>query len=114
MKKISYAIPVCNEFNEIQRLLGFLLEHKNKGDEIIILYDTENGTKEVEDFLDSYIKEGFDWFKLEKFQFKGHFADMKNKLTSCEVENLSLIILKFFFLILENSLKAQCSLFISK
>lgn len=82
MKKISYAIPVCNEFNEIQRLLGFLLEHKNKGDEIIILYDTENGTKEVEDFLDSYIKEGFDWFKLEKFQFKGHFADMKNKLTS--------------------------------
>ena len=36
--KISYAITVCNEFIEIQRLLGFLLENKRDQDEIVILY----------------------------------------------------------------------------
>jgi len=36
--KISYAITVCNEFIEIQRLLGFLLNNKRQQDEIVILY----------------------------------------------------------------------------
>ena len=52
--KISYAIPVCNEIKEIQRLIGFLLENKNKNDEIVVLYDTKNGTKEVELFTDQW------------------------------------------------------------
>ena len=52
--KISYAIPVCNELKEIQRLLGFLMANKRNQDEIIVLYDTKNGTKEVESFLDHY------------------------------------------------------------
>jgi len=34
--KISYAIPVCNEFVEIQRLITFLLENKRSEDENII------------------------------------------------------------------------------
>ena len=37
--KISYAITVCNEFIEIQRLLIFLLEHKREQDEIVIQMD---------------------------------------------------------------------------
>jgi hypothetical protein len=37
--KISYAISVCNEFIEIQRLLTFLLEHKRPQDEIVVLVD---------------------------------------------------------------------------
>ena len=37
--KISYAITVCNEFIEIQRLLPFLLEHKQPQDEIVIQMD---------------------------------------------------------------------------
>jgi glycosyltransferase involved in cell wall biosynthesis len=37
--KISYAITVCNEFIEIQRLLTFLLEHKRPQDEIVIQMD---------------------------------------------------------------------------
>jgi len=32
--KISYAITVCNEFVEIQRLVNFLLEYKRREDEI--------------------------------------------------------------------------------
>ena len=37
--KISYAITVCNEFVEIQKLVNLLIETKRKQDEIIILYD---------------------------------------------------------------------------
>jgi ATP-dependent Clp protease ATP-binding subunit ClpA len=37
--KISYAITVCNEFIEIQRLITFLLEHKRSQDEIVVQMD---------------------------------------------------------------------------
>ena len=37
--KISYAITVCNEFIEIQRLITFLLEHKRPQDEIVVQMD---------------------------------------------------------------------------
>ena len=37
--KISFAITVCNELEEIKRLVPFLLEHKRYNDEIVILYD---------------------------------------------------------------------------
>ena len=80
--KISYAIPVCNELKEIQRLLGFLMENKRKQDEIIVLYDTNNGTADVETFLNHYIRDGFNWFKLEKSPFNKHFAEWKNLLSS--------------------------------
>jgi hypothetical protein len=46
--RISYAITVCNEFIEIQRLLKFLLENKRTQDEIVILYDGSNGDAEIE------------------------------------------------------------------
>ena len=78
--KISYAIPVCNEITEIQRLLGFLIENKRVEDEIIVLYDVKNGTIEVEEYLREASSEGeFTW---HKYAFDGHFADMKNELTS--------------------------------
>jgi hypothetical protein len=80
--KISYAIPVCNELKEIQRLLGFLMANKRNQDEIIVLYDTSNGTASVETFLDHYVKDNFNWFKLYKSPFNGHFAEWKNLLSS--------------------------------
>jgi len=49
--KISYAVTVCNELVEIQRLLPFLIENKRQEDEIVIFYDSNNGTKGVEDYL---------------------------------------------------------------
>ena len=79
--KISYAITVCNEFIEIQRLLGFLLENKRDQDEIVILYDSKNGTKEVEQVLDHY-NSITKYYTLHKSQFNSHFADWKNLLTS--------------------------------
>ena len=78
--KISYAIPVCNELEEIQRLVGFLLENKRQEDEIVILFDSTNGTPEVNKFLEHYGKYFLD-LKYFTYPFDGHFANMKNKLT---------------------------------
>ena len=76
--KISYAIPVCNENVEIQRLVSFLLEHKRDKDEIIILFDSTNGTKSVEDYLRAKsVNGGFSW---HPYQFNGDFSKMKNRL----------------------------------
>ena len=77
--KISYAITVCNEFVEIQKLVLFLLKHKRDKDEIVILYDFKNGDKGVEEFLRSHsVNSEFIWHKGE---FNHHFADWKNHLT---------------------------------
>ena len=60
--KITYAITVCNEFIEIQRLVGFLLQHKRLQDNIVILYDEANGDPEIENFLRSHSVNGeFSW-----------------------------------------------------
>ena len=78
--KISYAITVCNEFVEIQKLIPFLLKHKRYEDEIVVLYDINNGHEGIEQFLRAKSINGeFSWMPGE---FKGHFADWKNKLTS--------------------------------
>ena len=78
--KISYAITVCNEFVEIQRLVNFLIKNKRHQDEIVILYDESNGDIEVENYLRSHSVNGeFNW---HKGKFNNHFADWKNKLTS--------------------------------
>lgn len=74
--KVSYAVTVCNELTEIERLLSQLITQKHSEDEIVVLYDN-NGTKEVFDYLQSV--EGI---KLVWDNFDGHFADWKNKLTS--------------------------------
>jgi len=77
--KISYAITVCNEFVEIQRLVNFLLRHKRVQDNIVILFDEANGDPEVESFLRTHSINGeFSW---HKGKFDRHFADWKNKLT---------------------------------
>ncbi len=77
--KISYAITVCNEFIEIQRLVYFLLKNKRPQDNIVILYDESNGDSEIESFLRTHSINGeFSW---HKDRFDGHFANWKNKLT---------------------------------
>lgn len=78
--KISYAITVCNEFVEIQTLVNFLLKHKRSEDSIVILYDIKNGHEGIEQFLRAKsINNEISWFPGE---FKGHYADWKNKLSS--------------------------------
>lgn len=79
--KISFAITVCNEINEIRKLVPFLLEHKRPQDEIVILYDENNGDPAVLDFLLPYNKlpNVQTW---RSFDFEKNFADWKNLLNS--------------------------------
>ena len=75
---ISYAITVCNEIEEIKRLVSFLLEHKREQDEIVVLMDETSGTEEVNNFLlDSMRK-----IRAFKFPFNKDFSEYKNYLNS--------------------------------
>lgn len=77
--KLSYGITVCNEFVEIQRLISFLLENKRPEDEIVVLYDMNNGDQEIENYLRAKSVNGeFAWHKAK---FENHFANWKNRLT---------------------------------
>ena len=77
--KISYAITVCNEFKEIQKLIPYLLENKRPDDEIVVLYDSKNGDEKIEEYLRAKsVNPRYSWHSGE---FDGHFADWKNKLT---------------------------------
>ena len=49
--KISYAITVCNELEEISRLLNFLHQHKRPGDEICVLLDKPKASQQLIDEL---------------------------------------------------------------
>jgi len=73
--KISYAITVCNESKEIKKLIPLLLESKREVDEVVVLFDKQNGTAEVW----SYLQEQD--LICEAKSFKNHFADWKNYLT---------------------------------
>ena len=79
--KISYAIPVCNELLEITKLLNFLKKYIDKEDEVVVLFDTNNGSQSVEQFLraKSVNPTFFNWYP---YHFEGHFANMKNHLKS--------------------------------
>lgn len=78
--KISYAVTVCDEFIEIQRLVTQLLKTKRPQDNIVVLYDEANGDSEIENYLRSHSVNGeFAW---HKGKFAGDFAAWKNQLKS--------------------------------
>lgn len=78
--KISYAITVCNELEEIQRLLALLLAKKREQDEVVILLDLTKSSYELEEYLFGLVDRNS--IVLKSDNFDGHFADWKNKLTS--------------------------------
>ena len=73
--KISYAIPVCNEYKEIEYLLEYLTKHKRKQDEIVVQCDQGNTTPEVYEVLERYSD-----VKVIEFALNGDFAKFKNNL----------------------------------
>jgi glycosyltransferase involved in cell wall biosynthesis len=78
--KISYAITVKDELSEIQRLVSLLLNYKRSQDEIVILLDETNGSKQVEEYLRTHSSNNeFLWIAKP---FYNHFADWKNTLAS--------------------------------
>jgi len=80
--QISYAIPVCNEHVELEKLLFFLIKHIDENDEIVVQCDQGNTTSEVHKVLDSFkapvgLK---DPLKVIEFPLNGHFSNFKNNL----------------------------------
>ena len=76
---ISYAITVCNELDEIKRLVPFLRQYKRPEDEICVLLDKPKASQALLDQLYRY--SSADWITLKESKFSGHFADWKNELT---------------------------------
>jgi len=75
--KISYAIPVCNEHEELKRLLEFLHQNIEENDEIVVQCDQGNTTPEVYEVLGTW--QGGP-LKVIEFPLKGDFASFKNNL----------------------------------
>lgn len=75
--KISYAIPVCYEHEELKKLLTLLTQNKREEDEIVVQFDMGNTTPEV-------YKVVYDDFegkvKHTSFPLKGNFGAFKNNL----------------------------------
>jgi len=76
--RISYAITVYNEIEEIKRLLSFLLQHKREEDEIVVLMDGK-GPDEIWEYLKSI---GKDSILIHKDKFNNDFSEWKNQLNS--------------------------------
>lgn len=74
--RISYAIPVCNEDKELDRLLSQLAKAKTEEDEIVVQCDLGNTTPEVYKVLDKYASK----INVVQFPLKGNFAAFKNNL----------------------------------
>ena len=77
--KISYAITVCNELEEVKRLVNFLHHNKRQEDEIVVLADSPKMSQELQDILREYFS--LNQILLIESKFKGHFADWKNKFS---------------------------------
>lgn len=77
---LSYAITVCNELEEITKLLNFLQLHIRETDEIVIQYDKDSATKEVKQYLK--LMEKMHKYTIVEFPLNKDFATFKNNLKS--------------------------------
>lgn len=74
--RISYAIPVCNEDKELDRLLAQLLFYQTPDMEVVVQCDQGNTSPEVYRILDKYSA----FIHVIEFPLKGNFAAFKNNL----------------------------------
>lgn len=79
--RLSYAVTVCDEFIEVQRLLNQLITQKHPQDEIVVLVDLSknNPTSELLGYLHKVSSSNC--ITLLEDRFNNHFADWKNQLT---------------------------------
>ena len=78
--KISYAITVCNEHKELEKLLTFLFEHKREEDEVVVQYDKDNTTSEVWDVIERFENKQASEYVTTGFSLNKNFAAYKNNL----------------------------------
>jgi len=83
---ISFGILVCNEHTELDNLLSHLVECiKGTDNEIILLADENNTTKEVYNVIDKYIRKSYDTgipylIQLYKRPLDRDFSEQRNYL----------------------------------
>ena len=80
MINITYAITVCNELEEITKLVDFLNNRINKDDEILIQYDSDSATKPIIDYLNIISQLHNTNIKVISFPLNNDFASYKNNL----------------------------------
>jgi glycosyltransferase involved in cell wall biosynthesis len=78
--KISYAVTVCNEYDETLRLINQLLNYKGENSEIVVLLDTPKAPNELIEYLE--LQANADHITLVESEFDGDFAQWKNLLNS--------------------------------
>jgi len=78
--KISYGVTVCDEVEELNSLLNFLLLNIDENDEVIVLRDMTKTNMEVTELIVKY-HEVFKHRMISlDFSLNGDFATFKNKL----------------------------------
>ena len=80
MINVTYAITVCNEHEEITKLINFLHPRIQKDDEILIQYDEDSATQEVKDYLNVISQLHPSNIKVIGFPLNNDFASYKNNL----------------------------------
>ena len=83
---IAYAITVCNEFKEADRLIRFLKSHIRPEDQIYVLLDKPKADPPLLDLL--YRFSSSNWITLRESKFGGDFSKWKNELIElCNVHS---------------------------
>jgi len=81
--KITYGITVCDEYEELNNLLNFLLLHIDNNDEVVVLKDTSKTNYDVHQVVFKYIRafkeKGISFGVLDS-ELNGDFATFKNQL----------------------------------
>ena len=75
---ISYAIPTCNEWIQLEQLLNTLFKRKREQDEIVVQCDKGNTTPSVYQVLETF--NSYSNFKVIEFPLNKDFASFKNNL----------------------------------
>jgi hypothetical protein len=79
MVNITYAVTVCNEIDEITKLINFIHPRIQKEDEILIQYDSNGATEDVVNYL-RIIGELHQNINIISFPLNKDFASFKNNL----------------------------------
>ena len=79
MVNVTYAITVCNEINEITKLINFLHPRIESDDEILVQYDEGGVTDDVMGYL-RIINDLHDNVNVIGFPLNKDFASYKNNL----------------------------------
>ena len=80
MINITYAITVCNELEEITKLIDFLNNRIDKDDEILIQYDADSATDPIKNYLKIISQLHNTNIKVIGFPLSKDFASYKNNL----------------------------------